>query len=366
MFVVASEPYGLVEETAHYVRLDGETPSDPDNPTASRGQVVVLDGAAAGTLSGIGRLSYDGTSLPVTSDDVQTAQITTRDIDRGAFPHFLLKEMHEAPASCRKTLRGQIVEQDGRLVASLGPDTLPLTLVERLRSGAINRVIVIGQGTAAIAGQSLAVTLAGLTEGVPLRVEATPATELSGFGMRADMSDTLVIAISQSGTHHRHQPHRRRRALARGASGDRHRQPAQQRPHRADRRRALHVRRARRRDERRVDEGVLRAGRRRLPARVRARRGARRAGCRATVARSCSGLRELPDAMQQRHRAAAPRSPRPRSGSRRAAATGRSSATGSTASRRRRSGSSSPSSATSRSPATRPRTRSTSICRPSR
>ena len=27
-----------------------------------------------------------------------------------------------------------------------------------------------------------------------------PATELSGFQMRADMSDTLVVAISQSGT----------------------------------------------------------------------------------------------------------------------------------------------------------------------
>src|SRR3546814_11558801 len=31
-------------------------------------------------------------------------------------------------------------------------------------------------------------------------IEALPATELSGFGLRDDMSDTLVIAISQSGT----------------------------------------------------------------------------------------------------------------------------------------------------------------------
>ena len=27
-----------------------------------------------------------------------------------------------------------------------------------------------------------------------------PATELSGFAMRTDMTDTLVVAISQSGT----------------------------------------------------------------------------------------------------------------------------------------------------------------------
>ena len=33
-----------------------------------------------------------------------------------------------------------------------------------------------------------------------LKVDAVPATELSGFGLRSSMSDTLVVAISQSGT----------------------------------------------------------------------------------------------------------------------------------------------------------------------
>jgi glucosamine--fructose-6-phosphate aminotransferase (isomerizing) len=197
-FIVASEPYGLVEETSEYVRLDGDTPSES---TGSRGQVVALRGDAAGTLSGITRVSYDGTDLPVTADDVQTAQITTRDIDRGAYPHFLLKEVVEAPGSWHKTLRGHVVEgPDGLLSASLGDETIPQSVADRLRSRAIERVVVIGQGTAAVAGQSLALTLGALTDATDLRVEATPATELSGFGMRPDMSDTLIIAISQSGT----------------------------------------------------------------------------------------------------------------------------------------------------------------------
>ncbi|MEY4340203.1 MAG: putative glucosamine-6-phosphate synthase, partial [Actinomycetota bacterium] len=51
MFLVASEPYGLVEETAHYLRVDGETPA----PSGSRGQVLVLDGDAAGLLDGVRR-----------------------------------------------------------------------------------------------------------------------------------------------------------------------------------------------------------------------------------------------------------------------------------------------------------------------
>ena len=33
-YVVASEPYGLVEVTRTYLRLDGDTPADPENPNA--------------------------------------------------------------------------------------------------------------------------------------------------------------------------------------------------------------------------------------------------------------------------------------------------------------------------------------------
>ena len=199
-YIVASEPYGLVEETTTYVRMDGETPANPESPTASRGQVVVLDGARAGAIEGIRRVAYDGTELPVTELDLETAEITTRDIDRGAFPHFLLKEMTEAPASFRKTLRGRLTERGDRAAVDLGPETLPEDLRAKLRDGRIHRVLVTGQGTAAVAGQSLAAILEALTPDLPVRVEALVATELSGFELADDMSDTLVVAISQSGT----------------------------------------------------------------------------------------------------------------------------------------------------------------------
>ena len=58
---------------------------------------------------------------------------------------------------------------------------------------------MIGQGTAAVAGQSTPAILDELTLG-QLDVDAVTATELSGFGMRLDMSDTLAVAVSQSGT----------------------------------------------------------------------------------------------------------------------------------------------------------------------
>ncbi|MDH3754055.1 MAG: SIS domain-containing protein [Acidimicrobiia bacterium] len=198
-FIVASEPYGLVEQTSRYLRIDGETPADPSNPIASRGQIVALDGSLAGEVGGITRLSYDGRRLPVQLGELVEAEITTRDIDRGEYPHFLLKEISEAPTSFRKTLRGRLVERDGALAVDLG-DSLPATVRADLRAGRLAEVVVIGQGTAAVAGQSLARALIAQVGDRDVRVRALPATELSGFGLRDDMADTLVIAISQSGT----------------------------------------------------------------------------------------------------------------------------------------------------------------------
>ncbi len=198
-YIVASEPYGVVEETSRYVRMDGETPGNPDNPNASRGQIVELDSENAGTAAGMLRRAYDGTDLEVT-DDVFTAEITTRDIDRGDSPHYLLKELGEAPGSFRKTLWGKIVDGDDGPEVSLGPEIVPSKVRQGLREGSIKRVVIIGQGTAAVAGQSLAVTLDALVRQGQIVTEAILATELSGFLLRSDMSDTLVVAVSQSGT----------------------------------------------------------------------------------------------------------------------------------------------------------------------
>jgi glucosamine--fructose-6-phosphate aminotransferase (isomerizing) len=111
-----------------------------------------------------------------------------------------LKELSEAPSSFRKTLRGRIVEAgDGGLDVALGPDALPDSLRARLRAGAIRRVVAVGQGTAAIAAQGIAAALTGLV-GTRMRADAMAATELSAFELADDMSDTLIVAISQSGT----------------------------------------------------------------------------------------------------------------------------------------------------------------------
>jgi glucosamine--fructose-6-phosphate aminotransferase (isomerizing) len=197
MYVVASEPYGVVEETSRYLRMDGEAISPADG---AQGQIVVLDAAHAGTLAGIRRLTYGGEASPVEPDELCETEITTRDIDRGDHPHFLLKEISEAPGTMRKTLRGRTREVDGRLVVRLGTDTMPDALRDRLRAGSIHRVIVIGQGTASIAGTGVAAAIREALSTTEIAVVAQPASELSAFGLCDEMSDTLVIAVTQSGT----------------------------------------------------------------------------------------------------------------------------------------------------------------------
>ena len=184
-FVVASEAYGLVEEATSYLRMDGE----------SGGQLVHCRRQGAGTLAGISRTSYDGTVLPVEAGDLEQAQITTRDVDRRGYRHFLLKELYESPLSVRKTLRGKLsAGADGSLSVRVGPDVVPPALVHALRDGRLRDVIVIGQGTAAVAGQAVAGAVA---RALPhLAVKAMPATELSGWGRWAPGCQTTCPPLS--------------------------------------------------------------------------------------------------------------------------------------------------------------------------
>jgi glucosamine--fructose-6-phosphate aminotransferase (isomerizing) len=199
-FVVASEPYGVVEECPRALRMDGESTVDGGGHRVPPGQIVILDATLAGQEAGITRMSYDGSPLPVAAGEFRTAEITTRDIDLRGYPHFLRKEIEESPVSLRKTLRGRVKQVDGHLSVKLPPETLPPRVAERLADGSIRHVVVIGQGTAAIAGLGVAAALSEALAPTGLSVRALPATELSGFEMTSDMADVLAVAVSQSGT----------------------------------------------------------------------------------------------------------------------------------------------------------------------
>jgi glucosamine--fructose-6-phosphate aminotransferase (isomerizing) len=202
-YLFSSELYGLVEETPFFIKMEGERPSHPDMPERT-GQIFILDQDAKGGAAGIRGLFYDGTPLTLGDEAVRRAEITTRDIDRGDHPHYFMKEIAESTHSVRKTLLGKyrIEREGGKECAAfnLGPDILPERIREALRGGTIRRIVVIGHGTAAVAGSAVADAMARCLKGSGIVVEARIASELSGFCLEDGLRETLVIPITQSGT----------------------------------------------------------------------------------------------------------------------------------------------------------------------
>ena len=196
-YVVASEPYGLVEMTDSYLRLNGEPLSSQQDRATSAGEIISFSLNDKVSLESLNRIAYDGTSLPIQNNELTKAEITTRDIDRRNFPHYLLKEIYEAPESFEKTLRGNLLQHKGSFRVEHSNEEFPSHIRKKLKEHDIEKIFIIGQGTAAVAGQALSNYL---TEETTIPTESIPSTELSGFRLSTNMSKVLVIAISQSGT----------------------------------------------------------------------------------------------------------------------------------------------------------------------
>ncbi|MDA3788894.1 MAG: SIS domain-containing protein [Desulfobacula sp.] len=197
-YIAASELYGIVEETPDYIKLNGE----------DKGQIVILDQNSLGGISGIHSFYYDKTPICINDHNVMTSQITSRDIDRQNFPHYFLKEISESPNSVEKTLENKVrfLTESNRFVTSLDETMLPKTLEADFKNDRIKKVYFIGQGTAGIAAQGCADLLNFYLGDKGIDIRALKSSELSGFniiegnGIEKPMANTLVVAISQSGT----------------------------------------------------------------------------------------------------------------------------------------------------------------------
>ncbi|BBO89344.1 SIS domain-containing protein [Desulfosarcina ovata] len=207
-YMPASEVYGFIEETPRFLKMDGEKVVDGKNGK-TQGQIFVLDQRTGGGLAGVTAMYYDGTPITLTDADVKETEITTRDIDRQDFPHYFLKEISEAPLSVERTLlnRWKITEADDgpHYVVQLDEKTFPRALETDFTENRIRRIFFVGQGTAGVAAQACADIFKAYLADPSIQLRALKASELSGFELNegddtTSMADTLVVAISQSGT----------------------------------------------------------------------------------------------------------------------------------------------------------------------
>ncbi|MDM7912972.1 MAG: glutamine--fructose-6-phosphate transaminase (isomerizing), partial [Methanotrichaceae archaeon] len=105
--------------------------------------------------------------------------------EKGGYPHFMLKEIHEQPRAIRETIAGRISEIDGDVRLNLGMSD------EEIRT--LERVSIIACGTSYHAGL-LAKYLFNRAAGLPVDVDV--ASEFLHLQVRPG---TLVLGITQSG-----------------------------------------------------------------------------------------------------------------------------------------------------------------------
>lgn len=128
--------------------------------------------------------SVDG--LPVEREVVQHRE-GAEAADKGAFRHFMLKEIHEQPKVVQRTLEGRL-GQEQVLVQAFGPQAAELF-------AKVRNVQIVACGTSYHAGMVARYWLEGLA-GIPCQVEVA-----SEFRYRKVVvqPDTLFVSISQSG-----------------------------------------------------------------------------------------------------------------------------------------------------------------------
>ena len=120
--------------------------------------------------------------------EVSRVEFSAEDVNKGEFPHFMLKEIFEQPDTVHDAMRGRLSLEEA--TAKLGG--LEMTAKE-LRE--VDRIVIAGCGTAchaAMVGEYLLETIAHL----PTEVEFASEFRYRNLPMTRD---TLVFVISQSG-----------------------------------------------------------------------------------------------------------------------------------------------------------------------
>ena len=115
-------------------------------------------------------------------------EFSEEDVNKGDFPHYMLKEIYEQPATVLDAMRGRLSREEA--TAKLGG--LEMT-PQQLRE--VDRIILTGCGTASHAAMVGEYVIEALAH-IPVEVEFASEFRYRNMPMT---KDTLVFCISQSG-----------------------------------------------------------------------------------------------------------------------------------------------------------------------
>jgi glucosamine--fructose-6-phosphate aminotransferase (isomerizing) len=161
--------------------------SDAAAVIAHTRDVVYLDDGDMATITREGYTVHRTTQGPV-EREVSRVDWDLGEVERGGYPHFMLKEIMEQPTTLRETMRGRLLEEEGnvQLGGLIGMD-------EELKR--TERIIILGCGTSWHSGLIGEYMLEDMAR-IPTDVEYA-----SEFRYRRPVVEpnTLTISISQSG-----------------------------------------------------------------------------------------------------------------------------------------------------------------------
>lgn len=166
-FFVASDPAAILAYTRDVIYIDDD-------------EIVRLSDDGAETFS-LDRVKKE--------KRIENIQWSVDEIERGRFPHFMLKEIHEQPDVIVNATRGRLDFENGNVVLGGLKD-----VEERLRK--IERLTIVACGSAYLAG---AVGEYMIEEYAEIPVEVELASEFRYRKPILDPACEAVIAVSQSG-----------------------------------------------------------------------------------------------------------------------------------------------------------------------
>ena len=166
-FFIASDASPIIEYTNRMVYLE-----DEQIAVCHRGEALQI-------------IALDNSEVAV---NVKKVNLDLSMLDKGGYPHFMLKEIHDQPQCIRDCMRGRIVQDGKRIVLSAVTEHREELLKAK-------RIIIVSCGTswhAGLIGKLL------IEQFCRIPVEVAYASEFRYSDPVIDSND-IVIAISQSG-----------------------------------------------------------------------------------------------------------------------------------------------------------------------
>ena len=122
--------------------------------------------------------------------------ITSRDVSKNNFDHYMKKEIYEAKDVINKTIKNYTEKNSQKIFFK------DCNFIKKIKSKKIDKIYITGMGTCYTAGLSISNYMQKHFEknNISLKVSPIIAAEGSAFKIENDMSNVLLIVIAQSGT----------------------------------------------------------------------------------------------------------------------------------------------------------------------